>query len=458
MKRTWILIGTTLALVVAATVVVLTVSRRSPWTTRSPQALAAFEAGLEARMRYYNNDAQRDFERALELDPDFAAARVLLLSSTYGKEERQKLIDKLEKTDLEPLSARERFLVTYALAQLHNDPDRASQLLDTFLARHPRDPWGLSIASGRAWDREDFDEASRLYQRLLDVDPNWLQAKNHLGYLDMARGKFAAAEEAFRSYAYAAPDQANPHDSLGELLTLIGRYPEAKAELEKALAVRPDFCASYGHLIRLALAEAQPEAFGPILDRAAKNCAEMDMAAIRCQALWFGAFLRSDFDAPWRDGFAEKCDATAGGEKEMMREPNVLEQRLALLTGRDAVARAQEAIPEQILSSSRKLGRTFKRLLEADQLHMKGVRDLAEGRPADAVASLREADQRMTYWGVDQGQFKLFNLLTLARAERRAGDAAGADATVAQVAAVNRPFAEQWSQFQGLTPEPPSGH
>ena len=457
MKRTWILIGATLAVLAAATVVVLSVGRVSPWTTSSPEALAAFRAGLEARMRYYNTDAQHDFQRALELDPDFAAARVLLLAHTYDKEARTKLIDGLKTTRLDRLSPRERFLVGYAVALTGGDSARAKQLLDAYLESHPRDPWGLSLASERAWNQEDWDTASRLYQRLLDVDPNWLQAKNHLGYLDMAQGKFAAAEEAFRSYAYAAPDQANPHDSLGELLTLIGRYDEAEAELEKALAVRPDFCASYGHLIRLAVARDDPDAFGPILARAKKNCSEEEFEGARCQSLWFAALLRGDFEAPWRDGFAETC-APGGGEKSMMREPNLLEQRLALLTGRDAVARAQEAIPEKIEASSEKIGHTFRRILEADRLHMRGLRELAEGRPEDAVASLREADLSTTYWSVDQGQFKLFNLLTLARAERRAGEDAASASTLAQVAAVNRPFAERWSHVEGATPGPAAGN
>ncbi len=89
---------------------------------------------------------------------------------------------------------------------------------------------------------------------------------------------------------------------------------------------------------------------------------------------------------------------------------------------------------------------------------MQGVRELAEGRPEDAVASLREADQSTTYWSVDQGQFKLFNLLTLARAERRAGDDAASASTLAQVAAVNRPFAERWSHVEGATPGPAAGN
>ena len=45
-----------------------------------------------------------------------------------------------------------------------------------------------------------------------------------------------------------APDQANPYDSLGEIRRTPGRYDEAIENLNKALALKPDFVESYGHL------------------------------------------------------------------------------------------------------------------------------------------------------------------------------------------------------------------
>ena len=44
----------------------------------------------------------------------------------------------------------------------------------------------------------------------------------------MMQGRFAEAEESFKSYRFIALDQANPHDSLGELYITTGRYDEAE--------------------------------------------------------------------------------------------------------------------------------------------------------------------------------------------------------------------------------------
>ena len=75
MRRRNLILVLSAGLVVAAAVTVpfLLRARATEWTTKSPAALAAFEAGLDARMRFYLLDAALDFRQALALDPSFAA-------------------------------------------------------------------------------------------------------------------------------------------------------------------------------------------------------------------------------------------------------------------------------------------------------------------------------------------------------------------------------------------------
>ena len=73
-------------------------------------------------------------------------------------------------------------------------------------------------------------------------------AYNQLGYITMMQGRFAEAEEYFTSYRFIAPDQANPHDSLGELFIVLGRYDEARNSFEQALVQKPDFTVAFEHL------------------------------------------------------------------------------------------------------------------------------------------------------------------------------------------------------------------
>src|SRR5690606_28835679 len=227
--------------VAAGTLSWLRASTRREWTTDSKAALVEYERGRQAHMRFYFADARAAYLRALDLDPGFVAAKIALLDSEVDRDERARLIDELRAVDRETLTERERFLLDVLFARVDEDPVGRSARIEGYLELHPDDPWALVNAASDSWARQDWEAAEQRYRRLLEVDPNWVLAHNHLGYIAMARGRFAEAESRFRTYKFVAPDQANPHDSLGELLVLLGRYDEARAELEEALAIRPDF-------------------------------------------------------------------------------------------------------------------------------------------------------------------------------------------------------------------------
>ncbi len=353
-----------------AVLVHLARERRGEWTTDSPAALAAFEEGLAARMKLYGRDAQAAFRRALELDPDFAAPRLMLLD-TDDKAMTTELVRDLRAYDTTRLTERERFLVAHALDRLDHDEAAAAERIDRYIAAHPRDPWGHFLAGARAWESADRAAAETIYARLLEIDPNWVVAHNHLGYLAMAEGRFADAETHFRTYAFVAPDQANPHDSLGELLMLLGRYDEARAALELALEIRPDFCASYGNLFTIAMLERRQAELEPLLARVRTNCAPRMAESLACVAQMVDALFTGDWDAPWRDGYAA-CLRENG-------ERGVFLHRMALLAGRQDEARLEEEFFRERAAKTQPGNKDQGPAIVL--LHLEGVRDLAERRP-----------------------------------------------------------------------------
>ncbi|MEO8277218.1 MAG: hypothetical protein ABI639_13475 [Thermoanaerobaculia bacterium] len=442
-RRALIVILTAAALVtVAVALPRLLADRSRDWSTDSPAARTAFQAGLDARMRFYLADAATSFRRAVELDPDFAAAKVQLLDLTHDSEEHQSLLAQIAGIDVSRLNERECFLVELARAKR----DHQAEITGRFLKSHPRDSWGLFIAAGQAWDHEEWETAGALYRRLLEVDPNWVLARNNLGYMSMAQARFAEAEEQFRTYAYVAPDQANPHDSLGELLSLLGRYDEARSELEQALAIRPDFCASYEHLIGIAIFEGKPEAIEPIAARAETHCSPAMAAALRCEGKYFAAYVAKDFTAPWREGFAS-CVGKPG-------DRGVLFYRMALMAGEMKEVDAEEAALAKAVEDSRTAGygRGKGRMIEAQSFHVRGLRKLYEGDPAAAAALFRSADERASFWSAGEGRLKLFNELNLALALERSGDENDATAERARVKAINPAFAAIFPKIAERSP------
>lgn len=439
MRKLWIA-GGAVALLAGAAAAWYYATADPGWTTDSPQALAAYQRGRQAQMKFYAADARAAFEAALAADPSFVAAKIALLGTEGRKGENERLLAELRESDRARLNERERLMLDVVLARADRDEARRQQRVAEYLAEHPRDPWGLNIASSDAWVRQDWPEAERLYLRLLEVDPNWLLARNHLGYIAMAQGRFAEAEEHFRLYRYVAPDQANPHDSLGELLILLGRYDEARAELEEAVRVRPDFCASYANLMRLAVFARRPDDLDPIVERVLAHCPEPMHQPMRCAALQSRAFLSGDYGAPWRD--------PAGPCAGHLAEPEPVTHLLAILGGRaeDALA-IERATGERLAEVEGKQPR-YAQALGTLQALMEGQRFLHEGRAAEAVARLREAESQMPWWSGDGGgTLRLIALLALAQAEQLAGDAEAAEKTLAALRAVNPDFAGWYGQF-----------
>jgi len=64
---------------------------------------------------------------------------------------------------------------------------------------------------------------------------------NSYGYFLLKQKKYDKAIEMFREQVRLAPDQVNPHDSLGDGLRAAGRLEDALAEYQKASAIDPNF-------------------------------------------------------------------------------------------------------------------------------------------------------------------------------------------------------------------------
>jgi tetratricopeptide (TPR) repeat protein len=434
MRRALILVLLAAALVLGA---VFLLRRTAPvWTTSSPAALVEFEQGLEAEAKFYHAEALAHYQRAAELDPEFAMAKLkqLALTSYSDKDEIERLAGELRAANTDQLTERERFLITHRLARMDKQNARAQKLLTAYVAEHPQDPFALSILCDYAWTRLDWPEAESCYRRLLKIDPNWVNAQNHLGYSAMAQGRFREAEELFRTYLFIAPDQANPHDSLGEMLTLLGRYPEAEQELNEAVRVKPDFCPAWQHLLTLDLDQQR---FAPARARLAQItelgvCEPAWVANEGCRIALRESLTRGDFDAAWQASSSPECQSRP-------EELSILRYRAALGGGRLDEARAMAAtVDEQSARFAKE-----EPFLIALGAHMAGLRLLAEGDAPGAVAELRKADERLVYWGNGQGSFKLLNRLDLAAALRAAGEAEAAAAMVEQVRAINPAIAER---------------
>jgi superkiller protein 3 len=216
---------------------VWSIGAQREWTTCSDAAYSAFLRGVAAEKRFRYEEAERQFLRAVELDPEFAMAH-LRLGGVYlflGEDEwRRELEIALGLSDR--VSERERLLIQLAEARVEGAAARVEELLSRLERRYPRTPEPKLVRAELLWDARRYQEAAEQYQELLRIDPNYAMAYNHLGYLYLSMERYDEAIDSFKRCIFISPGQANPHDSLGECYLDLGRYDEAIAQFRQALA------------------------------------------------------------------------------------------------------------------------------------------------------------------------------------------------------------------------------
>ena len=66
------------------------------------------------------------------------------------------------------------------------------------------------------------------YKKVLDADPKYKAAYNMLGYVYANLGDYDKAIKTLNTYKDLAPDDPNPHDSIGEIYFYQGDFRQAE--------------------------------------------------------------------------------------------------------------------------------------------------------------------------------------------------------------------------------------
>ena len=442
-------------LVAAAAITLVALPRKVEWSTRSGAALEEFERANEARTKLYHLDAISHLERAIELDPEFLFAKLLLadeLAKHRDIERAEQLYSEVIRADLSGLRPRERFLIERERALNEGRVADATQLTSDFFEQYPDDPYVIDARAIDVQYRGDVDEAERLYRHLLEVAPNWVTAYNSLGYITMSQGRFAEAEEYFTSYRFIADDHANSHDSLAELYLIRGLYEDAETSTERAISIRSDFLDSYPHLIlsRIMMRDFEGAYEAALRWSAQEGAGEREVAGWRCtietaELDYYGA--RADLLARASSSCLEwvsPSSYTAMAIHQAACQEEDWETALRL-----------EGRLETYLDRARQggLGRSMDEAWPV-LLYMQGVRLALQGDLEHAEKKLRSVDGQLTFRESGLGLFKLKTRLVLVETLLAQGEDAAAHALLARVESVNPAlageFVDEGLQLLGL--------
>ncbi|RNI22577.1 tetratricopeptide repeat protein [Rufibacter latericius] len=230
-----------------------------PITTKSEKARQLYKDALDYLGNIKTAETQEALDKALQLDPDFAAAH-LLRAQVSGPDQQAFMKHYAKAVALKGnVSEGEQLLISITQANVENKPQEAFHALDKLVDLYPSDKYAHLINGQYAFNHHDVDKAITHFRKAVALDPSFGAGYNLLGYAYTRKGDYAKAEEAFRNYIKAEPDEANPYDSMADLLTKRGKHQEAIQNYQKAAALDPQFNVSLTKVGHNYLLMGQPE-------------------------------------------------------------------------------------------------------------------------------------------------------------------------------------------------------
>jgi tetratricopeptide (TPR) repeat protein len=207
-------------------------------TTHSAEAYGHYLRGVQFMSRLYWDDAIAHLDKAVGYDSTFAMAYYHL--SAIGQ---PSLIDKAVEYS-HGASLREQLYIRSRKASYAGDIGGCMALLEEIAKRYPDDKtvfYQLGSYQNSLRTDEGNRQALANFHRALAIDPRYKEVYNALAYLYNELGQYNEALKTLDEYEALAPDEANPHDSRGEIYALNGELNLAIESYKKALEIRPTF-------------------------------------------------------------------------------------------------------------------------------------------------------------------------------------------------------------------------
>jgi len=214
------------------------------YTTTSKEAYNYYLQGLNYLENTYDHEARMAFQKAVDCDSTFAMGYYYL--SLLGKPEMlSKAIRFIDNT-----STPDRYRVRSHEALVLRDTTTAITYLRTAIERYPDEKDLLIQLAVLLSLKREYEESIIMAERALEIDPLSKGALNRLAYSALMDGRIDLAEKTADRYVQIDPNEANPYDTRGDILTAGNKLEEANESYRQALTIDANFAASRMHLIR----------------------------------------------------------------------------------------------------------------------------------------------------------------------------------------------------------------
>lgn len=264
------------ALVLVGLGVMITKKGESGLTSHSDEALRLYDEGTRDLNAFRLPEAIVKLGQSLDLDPTFAEAAISQTQGLARLGERGKMNASLALADslVGDITNRKRRMIAELRLSVYNK-SQFFVMHDSLLAElRKSDPDNFHVLvalAGEAQSNKDEEAFEKAWLDILANDPSYASSYNNLGYFELNRGNYQQAIEYMQKYSFLAPDLANPYDSLGEVLMVIGRYEEAEIEFVSAVRIQEDFYPSLINIGKIYIERGQIEHGVDLLEQVRKE-------------------------------------------------------------------------------------------------------------------------------------------------------------------------------------------
>ncbi len=133
-------------------------------------------------------------------------------------------------------------------AQQANDLSKAEELYNKAIELNPNYTLTYNNLGNVFSALKRYDEAEAAYRKAIEIDSNYAAAHNNLGILLKELKRYDEAEAAYRKGMELDPNYAFAYNNLGILLKELKRYDEAEAVYRKAIELNPNYAFAYNNL------------------------------------------------------------------------------------------------------------------------------------------------------------------------------------------------------------------
>jgi tetratricopeptide (TPR) repeat protein len=230
-----------------------------PVTTTSPAARKEFERAMGDLEKLRRADALEDLRAAVQHDPKFAQAYILISQLTHDPDEQVSARSRAEQLAVHVTSG-ERLLIRWVGGVQENNYVPAIAAMNDLLAMYPQDHRTAFLAGRWLVHQRRYAQGIFVLEHALTLFPEYPAALNELAYAYAFSGNFEKAYGLMDRYVQLQPDQPNPYDSYGEILRAAGQYDAALEKYRQAIHVDPNFGSELGVADTLAVMGKEGEA------------------------------------------------------------------------------------------------------------------------------------------------------------------------------------------------------